>query len=57
MLSYYEWECKIVNGENPVYENDDEDPWTKPQQFLSPDFKGFVWNSKGGLDSADPVCP
>lgn len=50
MLSYYEWECKIINGEHPVYENDDDDPWTKPQVFLGDDFKGFVWNTKGGLD-------
>ncbi len=50
MLSYYEWECKINNGANPVYENDDNDPWTKPQQFLSPDFRGFAWNSREGLD-------
>lgn len=50
MLSYYEWECKVVNGEHPVYENDDDDPWTSPKKFLSDDSEGFIWNTNGGLD-------
>ena len=50
MFNYYEWECKITNAEAPIYENDDDDPWTKPQEFLSEDFVDFVWNHKSGLD-------
>ncbi len=50
MLSYYEWECKIVNGEHPVYANDDNDPWTSPKVFLNEKDPNFVWNTPNGID-------
>lgn len=50
MLQHYEWECRAGNGSQPVYENDDDNPWTSPKEFLGADFKGFAWNTREGLD-------
>lgn len=39
IFAYFEWE-------DP--NNDDDDPWTSPKEFLyNPNFDGFVWNEGG----------
>jgi hypothetical protein len=50
LLYLYEWEGKWKDGKF-VPENDDDDPYTKPQEIFNQDNKSFVWNSDQGFDS------
>lgn len=50
MFQYYEWEGRTIDGEF-VPENDDDDPWTPPEELFSDFDSGFAWKTEQGLNA------